>query len=90
MPHPWAPTHPRAQHCTHLLPFRLPSSESALEEPLFLESQDFTPSTRSSSSESTSESPSLPEERIRVQESKRSARGSEIWVLEGWKCTGSH
>lgn len=69
---------PRAQPCTHLLPFRLPSSESALEEPLFLESQDFTPSTRSSSSESTSESPSLPEERVRVEESKRSARGSEV------------
>lgn len=58
------------QPCTHLLPFRLPSSESALEEPLFLESQDFTPSTRSSSSESTSESPSLPEERVGVRESK--------------------
>lgn len=69
---------PRAQPCTHLLPFRLPSSESALQEPLFLESQDFTPSTRSSSSESTSESPSLPEERVRVEESKRSARGSEV------------
>lgn len=43
-----------------------------------MESQDFTPSTRSSSSESTSESPSLPEERVRVEESKRSARGSEF------------
>ena len=62
---------PCAQPCTHLLPFRLPSSESALEEPLFLESQDFTPSTRSSSSESTSESPSLPEEQVGVGESKR-------------------
>lgn len=45
---------------------------------MFLESQDFTPSTRSSSSESTSESPSLPEEPVRVEESKRSAWGSEV------------
>lgn len=39
--------------------FKLPSSEAALEGPLFFDSHDLTPSTRSSSSESTSESPSL-------------------------------
>lgn len=46
-------------HQANLLLFKLPSSETVLEEPLFLESHDFTPSTRSSSSESASESPSL-------------------------------
>ena len=39
--------------------FKLPSSEAALEGPLFFDNHDLTPSTRSSSSESTSESPSL-------------------------------
>lgn len=39
--------------------FKLPSSEAALEGPLFFDSHDLTPSTRSSNSESTSESPSL-------------------------------
>lgn len=43
----------------HLELFKLPSSEAALEGPLFLDNHDLTPSTRSSSSESTSESPSL-------------------------------
>lgn len=44
---------------THLELFKLPSSEAALDNPLFFDNQDLTPSTRSSSSESTSESPSL-------------------------------
>lgn len=59
--HPRPLLHADPPTCTHLLLFRLPSSESALEEPLFLDSHDLTPSTRSSSSESTSESPSLAE-----------------------------
>lgn len=50
----------------HLELFKLPSSEVALEEgPLFFDNHDLTPSTRSSSSESTSESPSLWEEEQR-------------------------
>lgn len=44
---------------TNLVFFRLPSSESVLVEPLFFESQDLTPSTRSSTSESVSASSPL-------------------------------
>lgn len=60
----------RKQHFTltftNLELFKLPSSENALEEPLFLDSQDFTPSTRSSRSESASESPSLSDNNIQL------------------------
>lgn len=45
--------------CTYLELLRLPSSERFLAEPLLLDNQDFTPSTRSSTSESVSESPWL-------------------------------
>lgn len=44
---------------TNLVLFRLPSSDRVLVEPLFLESQDLTPSTRSSTSESVSVSSPL-------------------------------
>ena len=44
---------------TNLVLFRLPSSDRVLAEPLFLDSQDFTPSTRSSTSESVSVSSPL-------------------------------
>lgn len=50
---------PSSRPCAHLELFKLPSSEAALEGPLFFDNHDLTPSTRSSSSESTSESPSL-------------------------------
>lgn len=48
---------PSSYISTDLELLRLPSSERFFAEPLFLESQDFTPSTRSSNSESESESP---------------------------------
>lgn len=48
---------PSSYFSTDLELLRLPSSERFFAEPLFLESQDFTPSTRSSNSESESESP---------------------------------
>lgn len=44
---------------TNLVLFRLPSSDRVLVEVLFLESQDLTPSTRSSTSESVSVSSPL-------------------------------
>lgn len=44
---------------TNLVLFRLPSSDSVFVEPLFFESQDLTPSTRSSTSESVSVSSPL-------------------------------
>lgn len=50
---------PSSRPRAHLELFKLPSSEAALEGPLFFDNHDLTPSTRSSSSESTSESPSL-------------------------------
>lgn len=43
----------------NLVLFRLPSSDRVLAEPLFFESQDLTPSTRSSTSESVSVSSPL-------------------------------
>lgn len=46
--------------------FKLPSSEAALEGPLFLDSHDLTPSARSSSSGVTSESPWLWDEEQKV------------------------
>lgn len=45
---------------TDLVVFWVPSSESVLADPLFFESSDFTPSTRSSTSESISDSSPLP------------------------------
>lgn len=45
---------------TDLVVFWVPSSESVLVDPLLLESNDFTPSTRSSTSESISDSSPLP------------------------------
>lgn len=45
---------------TDLVVFWGPSSESVLADPLLLESNDFTPSTRSSTSESISDSSPLP------------------------------
>lgn len=50
---------PSSRPHAYLELFKLPSSEAALEGPLFFDNHDLTPSTRSSSSESTSESPSL-------------------------------
>lgn len=50
---------PSRYFSTDLELLRLPSSERFFAEPLFLDSQDFTPSTRSSNSESVSESPWL-------------------------------
>lgn len=50
---------PSSRPHAHLELFKLPSSDAALEGPLFFDNHDLTPSTRSSSSESTSESPSL-------------------------------
>lgn len=44
---------------TNLVLFRLPSSDRVLAEVLFLDSQDLTPSTRSSTSESVSVSSPL-------------------------------
>lgn len=46
-------------HTGGLVLFRLPSSDRALVEPLFFDSQDLTPSTRSSTSESVSVSSPL-------------------------------
>ncbi len=45
---------------TDLVAFWVPSSESVLADPLLFESSDFTPSTRSSTSESISDSSPLP------------------------------
>lgn len=45
---------------TDLVVFWVPSSESVLADPLLFESNDFTPSTRSSTSESISDSSPLP------------------------------
>ena len=58
---------------TDLELFRLPSSDRFLAEPLFLDSHDFTPSTRSSTSESEPDSPSLRGviERLRERERER-------------------
>lgn len=58
---------------TDLELLRLPSSERFLVEPLLLDNQDFTPSTRSSTSESVSESPWLVRSQTRrgSQQSRR-------------------
>lgn len=78
--------------------FKLPSSEAALEGPLFLDSHDLTPSTRSSSSESTSESPSLWDEEQKGRQGweevmTRGPGGSTKWqqvcLSRGWDA-GQH
>lgn len=57
---------------TNLALFRLPSSDRVLVEPLFFESQDLTPSTRSSTSESVSVSSPLWRHRFSLWGASRS------------------